>query len=77
MGANPTTRHLSVIFSVECQSNFIMRLLKPIVSASPSSFKVSRPAPDTVMVEPEAEDADNEWIQRKAKDLVWARGCTS
>lgn len=83
MGPNTTTGHLSVIYSVECQTNFALRVLKPVLgplhSISPLSLlnPFSRPAPDTVAVTPQAEQRDNSWIQSAASKLVWATGCTS
>ncbi|KAG2414586.1 hypothetical protein HFD88_003777 [Aspergillus terreus] len=83
MGPNTTTGHLSVIYSVECQTNFALRVLKPIMrSLYPSPLSILNPfagrsPPDTVSVAPEAEQQDNAWIQSEASKLVWATGCTS
>lgn len=86
MGPNTTTGHLSVIFSTECEINFSLRVLRPILrSLYPSriwsaiTYPFSRiwPAPDTVAVTPAAEQADNHWIQSAASKLVWATGCSS
>lgn len=82
MGANTTTGHLSVIYSVECQINFILRLLHPILTSlhpKPSfpGWSRSIPTKDLVAVKPEAEERDNIWLQSAARNLVWATGCTS
>ena len=83
MGPNTTTGHLSVIYSTECQINFSLRLLKPILQPRRfgllPSFLSCCPvrAADTVSVTAEAERRDNEWIQRASRGLVWMTGCTS
>lgn len=84
MGPNTVTGHLSVIYTVECQINFTLRLLEPILKSLPSyrsrSFLPSLltgPVPATVEVRPEAAAQDFEWTQREAKKLVWASGCTN
>ncbi|KAH4042377.1 hypothetical protein HBI09_012160 [Parastagonospora nodorum] len=83
MGPNTVTGHLSVIYTVECQINFTLRLLTPILQALPSyrshTFMPSLflPAPTTIEVRPEAAIADSEWTQSEAKKLVWASGCTN
>lgn len=84
MGPNTVTGHLSVIYTVECQINFTLRLLEPILkslpayqsrSLIPSLFGGNGPA--TVEVRPEAAAQDFEWTQREAKKLVWASGCSN
>lgn len=87
MGPNTTTGHLSVIFSTECEVNFTLRVLRPILGALyPSRIwsiltypfqRLLPSAPNTVAVTPAAEQADNNWIQAAASKLVWATGCTS
>ncbi|GAD97270.1 conserved hypothetical protein [Paecilomyces variotii No. 5] len=85
MGPNTSTGHLSVIYSTECQINFTLRVLRPILSSLyPSIWKtpftklgLCSTGPDTVAVTPSAEENDNTWIQGMAKKLVWASGCTS
>jgi hypothetical protein len=74
MGPNTATGHLSVIFSSECQINFSLRLLQPIIGRGLSPFSVR---PDAVSVTLDAEKKENIWIQSAAKKLVWASGCTS
>jgi hypothetical protein len=78
------TGHLSVIYTVECQINFTLRLLEPILKSLPSYRSrslipslLSGPAPATVEVRHEAAAQDFEWTQREAKKLVWASGCTN
>lgn len=80
---NTVTGHLSVIYTVECQINFTLRLLTPILQSLPSyqshTFTPSLflPAPTTIEVRPEAAIADSKWTQSEAKKLVWASGCTN
>ncbi|KAI9839117.1 MAG: hypothetical protein M1819_003110 [Sarea resinae] len=83
MGPNTTTGHLSVIYSVECQINFTMRLIEPILhslhprSSLLSFIKRSQTSPDVVAVKSDAEKADNIWIMEKTQELVWSSGCSS
>lgn len=67
MGPNTLSGHLSVIYTVECQINFTLRVIRPVLQARA----------DTVEVGVEAEKRDIDHVQRKAKGLVWATGCTS
>lgn len=82
MGPNTVTGHLSVIYTVECQINFTLRLLSPILKSLPSYRSrsilptLSTP-PATVEVLPAAAALDFEWTQREAKKLVWSSGCTN
>ncbi|KAF3045515.1 hypothetical protein E8E12_008910 [Didymella heteroderae] len=82
MGPNTVTGHLSVIYTVECQINFTLRLLSPILKSLPSYRSSSLlpslgTPPATVEVLPSAAASDFEWTQREAKKLVWASGCTN
>ncbi|KAF1942152.1 FAD/NAD(P)-binding domain-containing protein [Clathrospora elynae] len=83
MGPNTVTGHLSVIYTVECQINFTLRLIDPILKSLPSyraqSFipQMLAPSPATVEVKPEAAIADSQWTQQEAKRLVWASGCVN
>ncbi|EED16979.1 dimethylaniline monooxygenase, putative [Talaromyces stipitatus ATCC 10500] len=78
MGPNTTTGHLSVIYSTECQVNFSLRVLKPILRR-PSVLSLRAPSakPTSVAVTLAAEEKDNTWIQTLSKNLVWSSGCTS
>jgi hypothetical protein len=85
-GPNTVTGHLSVIYTVECQINFTLRLLDPILrclpsyrnkSSIPSLLPQLAPAPSTVEVLPSAAHADFAWTQSEARKLVWASGCTN
>lgn len=78
MGPNTLTGHLSVIYTVECQVNFTMRVIDPIMRglSARHAGRTSR-NPDSVMVTAEAEQADGDWVQERCKELVWATGCTS
>lgn len=80
-GSNTTTGHLSVIYTVECQMNFVLRLMEPILRVTSLA---SRWLPwnwtaraDTVEVKQEAALNDSRWIQREAKKLVWSSGCSN
>ncbi|KAF2643198.1 cyclohexanone 1,2-monooxygenase [Massarina eburnea CBS 473.64] len=82
MGPNTVTGHLSVIYTIECQINFTLRLLAPIIKSLPS-YRSSRllpslttPRTTTVEVTPTAAIRDHEWTQREAKKLVWS-GCVN
>ncbi|KAF5586912.1 monooxygenase [Fusarium pseudocircinatum] len=67
MGPNTLSGHLSVIYTTECQINYTMRVLRPILKGKA----------DIVEVTPEAERKDIDRVQEKARRLVWATGCTS
>ena len=82
--SNTVTGHLSVIYTVECQMNFALRLLAPILRALPSYRAHTRvprlwrgAEPASVEVTASAAAADSAWTQRAAKQLVWASGCTN
>lgn len=82
MGPNTVNGHLSVIFSSECQINFALRMLDPILRTSqPSSwFSIlndKKAVVSAVEVTQDAETQENEWIQDRAKGLVWSSGCTN
>ncbi|KAH8657711.1 putative monooxygenase [Xylariales sp. PMI_506] len=79
MGPNTVNGHLSVIYSSECQINFALRMLDPVLRSTPS--RGSKPGTGrqiaAVEVIQKAEDEDNNWIQSRAKELVWSSGCTN
>lgn len=79
MGPNTVSGHLSVIYTTECQINFTMRVIAPIVrSLRRSSFLPQLSAPvDRVVVTPEAARKDDGWVQSQAKKIVWSTGCSS
>ncbi|KAH6898028.1 hypothetical protein B0T10DRAFT_525456 [Thelonectria olida] len=80
MGPNTCSGHLSVIYTTECQVNYTMRVITPLMKALRNKRSVLpsiRSAPDVVDVKPEAEKRDIDVVQQKAKKLVWASGCTS
>lgn len=83
LSRNTVTGHLSVIYTVECQINFTLRLIAPIIRSLPSYRSRSwipqllTPSTPTVEVKPEAARADSLWTQREAKKLVWASGCVN
>ncbi|KAI9664116.1 MAG: hypothetical protein M1821_007607 [Bathelium mastoideum] len=79
MGPNTVTGHLSVIYTVECQINFTLRLLAPILrprSSFLSSLPSSSPA-TSVSVTSSAARADDAWTQTQLRRFVWASGCSS
>ncbi|EEU40014.1 uncharacterized protein NECHADRAFT_32214 [Fusarium vanettenii 77-13-4] len=67
MGPNTLSGHLSVIYTSECQINFTLRAIRPIL----------KNRADIVEVTADAEKRDIDEVQQKAKKLVWATGCTS
>ena len=79
MGPNTVTGHLSVIYTVECQINFILRLIAPILQ--PSSFSAfpfsSGRSSSAIAVTTRAARGDSAWLQSRLGKLVWASGCTS
>jgi hypothetical protein len=77
MGPNTATGHLSVIYTTECQVNFSLRLLKPILQGPLFSLVSRASSADTVCVTPAAERRDNDWIRKECARLVWSTGCTS
>lgn len=80
MGPNTLSGHLSVIYTTECQINFTMRAIAPILKAvhsrTPLLSAMSK-LTDVMKVTPEAEMRDINETQDKAKGLVWGTGCTS
>lgn len=77
MGPNTLSGHLSVIYTTECQINFIIRIIRPILNAIRTELPwlaVRRSDWDIVAVKPSAETQDIESVQEKAKKLVWAKG---
>jgi hypothetical protein len=80
---NTVTGHLSVIYTVECQIDFTLRLIDPILRTLPSSRSRSllprflTPSTPTIEVKREAAVADSAWTQQKAKHLVWSSGCVN
>jgi hypothetical protein len=83
MGPNTVTGHLSVIYTVECQINFTLRLIAPIIRSLPSYRSASLlpsflAAPTyTIEVRLDAARKDSKWTQTEAKKLVWASGCVN
>lgn len=80
MGPNTLSGHLSVLYTTECQVNFTIRVIRPILdglnrSMLPSLFVTEYP--ESVVVTPVAERKDVAVTDHKAKQLVWATGCTS
>ncbi|EME49361.1 hypothetical protein DOTSEDRAFT_49642 [Dothistroma septosporum NZE10] len=76
MGPNTITGHLSVIYTVECQINFVLRLIEPILKTAHSSDPSSAPITSVDVKAPSAV-RDSQWVQAKLKNLVWSSGCTS
>ncbi|KAI8625859.1 FAD/NAD(P)-binding domain-containing protein [Xylariaceae sp. FL1651] len=83
MGPNTLSGHLSVIYTTECQVNFTMRLIHPIMKnlasakLKNSNYENSLSTVGSIMVTPEAETRDLAETQVKARRLVWASGCSS
>jgi cation diffusion facilitator CzcD-associated flavoprotein CzcO len=82
MGPNTVTGHLSVIYTVECQINFILRLIEPLLKSKSKQRSLLpslpfSPAPNVVDVKASAASKDSSWMQAKLKKLVWSSGCTN
>ncbi|KAI0905325.1 putative monooxygenase [Ustulina deusta] len=80
MGPNTASGHASVTYTTECQINFTMRMIKPIINAlkaQRSYLPVLGQKADIVQVRSEAEQADIDTVHEKAKKLVWSSGCSS
>ncbi|KAK5126770.1 hypothetical protein LTR85_009704 [Meristemomyces frigidus] len=76
MGPNTVTGHLSVIYTVECQINFILRLVEPILKSLHSPSRGLREI-TAVDVKPESATRHINWLQSRLSKLVWSSGCTS
>ncbi|KAK4955995.1 hypothetical protein LTR10_006935 [Elasticomyces elasticus] len=80
MGPNTVTGHLSVIYTVECQINFVLRLVEPILKSLQNPQRgllASTKEVEAVDVKPEVAIQHNNWLQDKLSKLVWSSGCTS
>lgn len=80
MGPNALSGPLSVIYTTECQINFILRVIRPILDGMRGSLLPSLCGPshpDSVAVSSVAERRDVGMVDQKAKQLVWASGCAS
>lgn len=80
MGPNTLSGHLSVIYTTECQINFLLRVIQPIMTslrAKRSTFPSFWTSPDVFAVTNDAEANDIAEVQGKAGKLVWATGCVS
>ncbi|RYC60771.1 hypothetical protein CHU98_g5449 [Xylaria longipes] len=80
MGPNTASGHGSVTYTTECQIEFTLRVIKPILNAlkaQRSVLPVIGQKTDIVKVKPDAEQADIDMVQDRLKGLVWSSGCTS
>lgn len=80
MGPNTVSGHLSVIYTTECQINFTMRMIAPILRSlrRKTSLLPRFTAPvDRVVVTADAARRDDAWVQSQARKIVWASGCSS
>lgn len=80
MGPNTLSGHLSVLYTTECQINFVVRVIRPILNGLNRSLLASLfgiEYPECVAVTPIAERKDVAMTDHKAGQLVWATGCTS
>jgi len=78
MGPNTVTGHLSVIYTVECQINFILRLLDPLLTSKKPTLSLMPSTPTNVVsVTSSAASADSAWLQSSLAKLVWSSGCTN
>lgn len=76
MGPNTVTGHLSVIYTIECQINFVLRLIEPIIKSKGPKLLRS-PTITSVDVKKPSAVRDSNWMQDRLKKLVWSSGCTS
>lgn len=80
MGPNSASGHGSVSYTSECQINFTLRVIKPILNAlraQRSILPVIGRKADVVRLKPDAEQADIDAIQDELKGLVFSSGCAS
>lgn len=83
MGPNTASGHGSVSYITECQINYTMRVIKPILKAlraqrsSVPVLSFLQQSTDVARVKPGAEQRDLDDVQARAKDMVRASGCTS
>ena len=80
MGPNTASGHGNVLYVTECQINFALRAMKPILRmlwAETSVLSGLGSKADVIKVKADAEQADIDNVQRRCKNLVWASGCTS
>ncbi|KAM0717731.1 hypothetical protein Q7P37_007583 [Cladosporium fusiforme] len=78
MGPNTVTGHLSVIYTVECQINYTLRLLDPLIKSKQASRSIFPSTPINVVdVKLSAAKQDSVWMQEELRKLVWASGCTN
>lgn len=78
MGPNTVTGHQSVIYTVECQINLVLRLIEPIVKSGSLAGATSRRRKITsVNLLSRAGLHNSDWMQKKLNKLVWSSGCTS
>lgn len=78
MGPNTVTGHLSVIYTVECQINYVLRLLDPLIKSKQASRSLLPSTPINVVdVKFDAAKKDSIWMQKELSKLVWASGCTN
>jgi hypothetical protein len=77
MGPNTLSGHLSVVYTTECQIGLIMRLVAPIIKPPFLSRLGLCQSPVAIVAQPAAEKSYNKRLESKAKQLVWASGCSS
>ncbi|KAM3428465.1 hypothetical protein NHJ13734_008586 [Beauveria thailandica] len=83
MGPNTASGHGSVSYITECQINYTLRVIKPVLKAlrAQRSGLPALPAlqqvTDVVSVKPDAEQRDIDDVQERARDMVWSSGCSS
>ncbi|KAF9526978.1 hypothetical protein CPB83DRAFT_856911 [Crepidotus variabilis] len=66
LGPNVATGHASVIFSEECQINYLLQLIQPVIQGKAKSFEITA----------QATDEYNDWLQTRLSDSVWTE-CAS
>ncbi|KXS18231.1 FAD/NAD(P)-binding domain-containing protein [Gonapodya prolifera JEL478] len=67
MGPNTVTGHMSVIWTTECQVNYALQVMEPLLSGRVKSLEPRK----------DVQKAYNEMLQRKMQNLVWLGSCKS
>jgi hypothetical protein len=65
VGPNTGSGHYSIIFMIECNVEYILRILKPFLKEKSGGV---------VEVTEEGEKKDVDWVQTRLKDCIWSVG---
>jgi len=69
MGPNVVTGHTSTVASIECQVDYIIKVLRPMAK--------SQSAITSIEVTAQAEERYNAWLHERLNNTVWQGGCQS